>query len=138
MGRVMLGVCFEIAGEVAIVTIDRPEVRNAVDGPTATALADAFRRFDAEAGLRVAVLAGRGGNFCAGADLKAVAEGRGLRGGRRPRAGALVRPPGGGRRRGVRRVLQALGRPLDRWRHHPPAAPDRCRPATGDPSGDAS
>jgi len=79
MGRVMVGVSFEIDGEVAIVTIDRPEVRNAVDGPTATALADAFRRFDADAGLRVAVLVGRGGNFCAGADLKAVAEGRGNR-----------------------------------------------------------
>src|SRR6266536_2816567 len=79
MGRIMVGVSFEIDGEVAIVTIDRPEVRNAVDGPTATALADAFRRFDADAGLRVAVLVGRGGNFCAGADLKAVAEGRGNR-----------------------------------------------------------
>ncbi len=64
-------------GDVLVVTIHRPEVRNAVDGPTARALADAFRQFDGDAGLRVAVLTGSGGTFCAGADLKAVAEGRG-------------------------------------------------------------
>jgi Enoyl-CoA hydratase/carnithine racemase len=52
------------------VLIDRPQARNAVDGPTAAALADAFRSFDADAGARVAVLAGAGGTFCAGADLK--------------------------------------------------------------------
>jgi enoyl-CoA hydratase len=48
-----------------------------VDGPTARALADAFRLFDGDAGLRVAVLTGAGGTFCAGADLKAVADRRG-------------------------------------------------------------
>jgi enoyl-CoA hydratase len=64
---------------VAVVTIDRPEVRNAVDRPTATALAEAFRRFDGDEELSVAVLTGAGGVFCAGADLKAVAEGRGNR-----------------------------------------------------------
>ena len=69
----------ESHGPVAVVTIDRPEVRNAVDGPTATALADAFRRFDADDDLAVAVLTGAGGVFCAGADLKGVAEGRGSR-----------------------------------------------------------
>ena len=69
----------ESRGPVTIVTLDRPEVRNAVDRPTAEALADAFRRFDADASLRVAVLTGAGGTFCAGADLKAVAEGRGNR-----------------------------------------------------------
>jgi len=57
------------------VTIDRPEVRNAVDGPTARALADAFRAFDADASARVAVLTGAGGHFCAGADLRTVASG---------------------------------------------------------------
>lgn len=57
------------------VTIDRPEVRNAVDGPTAAALAEAFRRFEADAELSVAILSGAGGNFCAGADLKAIASG---------------------------------------------------------------
>ena len=59
-------------GPVTTVVIDRPEVRNAVDGPTAAALAEAFRAFDADHDARVAVLAGAGGTFCAGADLKAV------------------------------------------------------------------
>jgi enoyl-CoA hydratase len=52
------------------VVIDRPEARNAVDGPTAAALADAFRAFDAEDSALVAVLCGASGTFCAGADLK--------------------------------------------------------------------
>ena len=62
-------------GEIWTVTIDRPEVRNAVDGPTARALADAFRAFDADGDARVAVLTGAGGHFCAGADLRRVARG---------------------------------------------------------------
>ena len=62
-------------GEIWTVTIDRPEVRNAVDGPTARALADAFRAFDADGNARVAVLTGAGGHFCAGADLRTVASG---------------------------------------------------------------
>lgn len=62
-----------------VVTIDRPDVRNAVDGPTAIALAHAFRLFDGDPDLAVAVLTGAGGTFCAGADLKAVADGRGNR-----------------------------------------------------------
>lgn len=62
----------ETPGTVAIVTLNRPAVRNAVDGPTAAALADAFRSFDADASLHVAVLTGAGGTFCAGADLKAL------------------------------------------------------------------
>jgi enoyl-CoA hydratase len=74
----MSTVVFETDGDVAIVTIDRPEVRNAVDGPTAAALAAAFRRFDADEALSVAVLTGAGGTFCAGADLKAVSTGAGL------------------------------------------------------------
>jgi enoyl-CoA hydratase/carnithine racemase len=57
------------------VTIDRPEVRNAVDGPTARALAAAFRSFDDDALARVAVLTGAGDHFCAGADLRTVASG---------------------------------------------------------------
>ena len=69
----------ETDGAVRIVTIDRPEVRNAVDGPTAKALADAFRAFDADDEVAVAVLTGAGGAFCAGADLKGVADGRGNR-----------------------------------------------------------
>ena len=66
-------------GPVLIVTIDRPQARNAVDRVTADALADAFRAFDADASLSVAVLTGAGGTFCAGADLKAVASGGGNR-----------------------------------------------------------
>jgi enoyl-CoA hydratase len=62
----------ERSGPVTTVILDRPEVRNAVDGPTAAALADAFRAFDADASAAVAVLHGAGGTFCAGADLKAV------------------------------------------------------------------
>jgi enoyl-CoA hydratase len=65
----------EREGPVTVVTIDRPERRNAVDVPTATALADAFRGFDADGEAAVAVLTGAGGAFCAGADLKAVAAG---------------------------------------------------------------
>jgi enoyl-CoA hydratase len=67
---------FEAEDRVAIVTIDRPERRNAVDRPTAEALAAAFRRFDADAELDVAILTGAGGCFCAGADLQAIAHGQ--------------------------------------------------------------
>ena len=66
-------------GPVRIVTIERPERRNAVDRPTAAALAEAFRAFDADDALSVAVLTGAGGTFCAGADLHAVAAGQGNR-----------------------------------------------------------
>ncbi len=58
-----------------IVTINRPEVRNAIDAPTAAELAQAFRAFDADESLSVAVLTGAGGVFCAGADLATVATG---------------------------------------------------------------
>ncbi len=70
---------FEVEGDVAVVSIDRPAARNAVDRPTAEALAVLFRKFDADEKLRVAVLTGTNGTFCAGADLKAVADGRGNR-----------------------------------------------------------
>jgi enoyl-CoA hydratase len=59
-------------GPVTTVLLSRPDRRNAVDGPTAQALADAFRAFDADPEAAVAVLAGEGGVFCAGADLKAA------------------------------------------------------------------
>ncbi len=71
----MGGVRVEHEGPVTVVTIDRPEVRNAVDGPAAAALAEAFRAFDADPERSVAVLTGAGGVFCAGADLRAIAEG---------------------------------------------------------------
>jgi enoyl-CoA hydratase len=70
---------FDVDGGVCVITIDRPEVRNAVDRPTADQLADAFRRFDRDDELAVAVLTGAGGTFCAGADLKGLSEGRGNR-----------------------------------------------------------
>ncbi len=62
-----------------IVTIDRPEVRNAVNETTANELADAFRRFESDDGSSVAILTGAAGTFCAGADLKAVSSGAGNR-----------------------------------------------------------
>ena len=62
-------------GPVRIIGIDRPDRRNAVDRATADALADAFRRFDADDSVSVAVLYGEGGTFCAGADLKAISDG---------------------------------------------------------------
>jgi enoyl-CoA hydratase len=68
---------YEPAAPVVVITIDRPEVRNAVDRPTAALLAEAFRRFAADDSLLVAVLTGANGTFCAGADLKGVADGRG-------------------------------------------------------------
>jgi enoyl-CoA hydratase len=69
----------EVVGRTLVVTLDRPERRNAVDGPTAAALHAAFAAFDADEGLDVAVLTGAGGTFCAGADLKAMGEGTGNR-----------------------------------------------------------
>jgi enoyl-CoA hydratase len=65
----------ETTSRVTTVILSRPAVRNAVDGPTARALADAFRAFDADPDVDVAVLWGEGGTFCAGADLKAFASG---------------------------------------------------------------
>ncbi len=67
-----MGVRVERDGPVTTVILDRPAVRNAVDGPTARELADAFRAFDADPTAAVAVLWGAGGTFCAGADLKSI------------------------------------------------------------------
>jgi enoyl-CoA hydratase len=64
----------EVVADVLVVTIDRPEVRNAVDRPTADALLAAFERLEADDGLAVGVLTGAGGTFCAGADLHAVGD----------------------------------------------------------------
>lgn len=68
----MQQVLSEKRGAITIITINRPELRNAVDGATALALADAFREFDEDAAAQVAILQGSGGHFCAGADLKAI------------------------------------------------------------------
>ena len=64
---------------VTVITINRPSARNAVDGPTAVELAEAFRSFDSDATADVAILTGANQTFCAGADLKAVATGNGNR-----------------------------------------------------------
>lgn len=68
----MHGVLLETDGPVLIVTIDLPDRRNAVDGLTAAALRSAFERFEADDALRVAILTGAGGHFCAGADLTSI------------------------------------------------------------------
>lgn len=70
-------------GPITTVSLDRPDVRNAVDGPTAAALAEAFLAFERDEAAKVGVFCGEHGTFCAGADLKAVSSGRGNR----------VRPP---------------------------------------------
>jgi enoyl-CoA hydratase len=75
----MSAVLYQVEGPVAVVTINRPEARNAVDGPTGAELAEAFRRFEADSERAIAVLEGTGGCFCAGADLKGMGEGRGNR-----------------------------------------------------------
>jgi enoyl-CoA hydratase len=76
-----------IDGDVFIVTLNRPDKSNAVDGPTATALRDAFQAFAADARLKVAILTGSGGNFCAGADLSAIGD---------PALRNSIEPEGGG------------------------------------------
>ncbi len=69
----MSGVRYERTGTTALITIERPERRNAIDGPTASALHEAFLRFESEADALTLVLTGAGEQaFCAGADLKAV------------------------------------------------------------------
>ncbi len=137
-----------------IVSITRPEVRNAVDGETARCLAAAFEEFDANPESDVAVLYGDYGTFCAGADLKAIAavsgsnqlspEGDGPMGPSRMvlgkpviaaiaghavagglEAGPVVRPACGGAQRHHGRVLPALGCATDRRRHDTTAPPDR-------------
>lgn len=67
-----MSVHYEVEGPIAVVTIDRPEVRNAIDGSTAQQLAESFQNFESDDALSVAVLTGADGTFCSGADLKAV------------------------------------------------------------------
>jgi len=71
----MSNVITKTRGAVAVILINRPHVRNAVDRATAEALAEAFRAFDSDDSLLAAVLGGTGGHFCAGADLKALSQG---------------------------------------------------------------
>jgi len=97
----------ERRGRVAVVTINRPERKNAVDLPTARGLYDAFKAFDADADAHVAVFTGAGGAFCAGADLKAIAAGE-----RRPveREGDFA-PMGPGRLQLSKPVIAAIEGP---------------------------
>ena len=152
------GVLVEDDVSVRVVTIDRPERRNAVDSVAAEALLDAFVEFDVDESLAVAVLTGSGGYFCAGADLHALADGD-----RRPvtddgpvrwaRHDCCCRSPssppskvlpwpavwswrcgatcGSPRRRGARRVLPPLRRATRRSWNDQPAAPDRSQPGDG-------
>src|SRR5262249_23457000 len=74
-----MGVAVERNGPVTTVVLDAPEVRNAVDGATAAALADAFRAFDADGDAKVGGLGGAGGAFGAGATLRAAGRAAGTR-----------------------------------------------------------
>ena len=81
------------AGAILVVTLDRPEARNAIDAATAAAMAEAMDRLDAEPALRAGVICGAGGVFCAGMDLKAFAAGERPHAGGRGFAGIAERPP---------------------------------------------
>ncbi|XOV82231.1 MAG: crotonase/enoyl-CoA hydratase family protein [bacterium] len=74
-----MNIRIEKQGRITVITINRPTARNAVDGPTAIQLADAFKAFDSDTESDVAILTGANQSFCAGADLKAVATGDGNR-----------------------------------------------------------
>lgn len=69
-------VLYEKEGAIATITINRSVVKNAVDRDTAAELADRLREFDADSEIKAGVLVGRGGTFCAGADLKAIHDGK--------------------------------------------------------------
>src|SRR5437763_1316468 len=111
----MEAVTYERVGAAAVLTIDRPQRRNAVDGPTADLLAEGYERFEADHDARVLILTGAGGvAFCAGADLKAIDT-------LGPRLTASGGPPGSprGHRHAVRtgsrpRGPQRAGAPRDR------------------------
>ena len=158
-GSASMTIRVERDGPVTTVILDRPDARNAVDGPTAAALAEAFRAFDADDGAHVAVLSGRGRDVLLrrrpqgdrrpgrqpgrtgrrradGADPAAAVQAGDRRGrracrGRRPGTGAVVRPAGGRGGRGVRRLLPPLGGAADRRRHGPAAADRRPGPGAG-------
>jgi enoyl-CoA hydratase len=73
----MTNVLYRSDDGIATITINRPEVRNAVDGPTAQLLQDALSQADTDEAINVVILTGSGGTFCAGADLSAISDGRG-------------------------------------------------------------
>ncbi|MCH7789383.1 MAG: crotonase/enoyl-CoA hydratase family protein [Acidobacteria bacterium] len=89
-----MAVTTEIIGRIAVVTIDRPEVRNAVDGPTADELYTRFTEIDGDDAIDVAVLTGAAQTFCAGADLKAISSGQSSNPVRRPDDGEVLASQG--------------------------------------------
>jgi enoyl-CoA hydratase len=101
----MSTVSYRLQDRAAIVTIERPERRNAVDRVTAQALYDAFKRFDADEAADVGILTGAAGTFCAGADLQAVAGGSG---GNRVIDGGDFGPMGASRLRLSKPVIAAV------------------------------
>ncbi len=99
-------VLYEAEGRVAVITLNRPEARNAMSPELSTALGEAFDQFEADESLWVAILAGNGQIFCAGADLKALSEGRA--------AGIITAEEGFGRfarRQRAKPVIAAVDRP---------------------------
>ncbi len=107
----MSNVSVERDGRIAIVTIERPERRNAVDGATARELYAAFKAFDADVELDVAVLTGRGGYFCGGADLKAISASGGRSGASPIREDGDLGPMGCTRLRLAKPVIAAIEGP---------------------------
>lgn len=89
----MTSVLVETRGRVLIVTLNRPERRNAIDRATSEAVAAALDRLDADAGLSVGILTGAGGQFCAGMDLKAFLDGERVELPGRGLAGLTSAPP---------------------------------------------
>src|SRR5262245_33176155 len=80
-------------GDVLVITLNRPDQRNAVNGAVAQGIADALDELDGDAGLRAGVLTGAGKGFCAGMDLKAFVAGERPHVGDRGFAGIVARPP---------------------------------------------
>jgi len=74
-----MAIGFSVEEGVAVITLNRPEARNAIDGATALELAEAVRRINADDAIRCAVITGAGGHFCAGMDLKAFLRGETVR-----------------------------------------------------------
>jgi enoyl-CoA hydratase len=83
----------ERRGGVLVLTLNRPQVRNAIDTETAWAVSNALDQLEADPALTAAVLTGAGGTFCAGMDLKAFLAGESPSVGRRGFAGIVERPP---------------------------------------------
>ena len=99
-------VTYEAEGRVAVITLNRPEARNAMSPELSAALGEAFDQFEADDESWVAILAGNGRIFCAGADLKALSEGR---------AAGIITPEEGfgrfARRQRLKPVIAAVDRP---------------------------